>query len=57
MFFGRIGGEEFSCILRETDHTSAMRFGERLRKIVKGGEGPLGADRDRGQRVDRSLDV
>lgn len=33
--FARIGGEEFSCILRETDHTSALRFGERLRKIVK----------------------
>ena len=33
--FARIGGEEFSCILRETDHTSALRYGERLRKIVK----------------------
>lgn len=33
--FARIGGEEFACILRETDHTSALRFGERLRKIVK----------------------
>lgn len=32
----RIGGEEFACVLRETDHTSAMRFAERLRKIVKG---------------------
>ncbi|HVO31309.1 MAG TPA: diguanylate cyclase [bacterium] len=34
--FSRIGGEEFACILRETDHTSAVRFAERLRKIVKG---------------------
>jgi two-component system, cell cycle response regulator len=34
--FARIGGEEFACILRETDHTSALRFGERLRKIIKG---------------------
>lgn len=34
--FSRIGGEEFACILRETDHTSAIRFAERLRKIVKG---------------------
>ena len=31
----RIGGEEFACVLRETDHASAMRFAERLRKIVK----------------------
>ena len=31
----RIGGEEFACVLRETDHASALRFGERLRKIVK----------------------
>lgn len=31
----RIGGEEFACVLRETDHSAAMRFAERLRKIVK----------------------
>jgi len=31
----RIGGEEFACVLRETDHAAAMRFAERLRKIVR----------------------
>lgn len=33
--FSRIGGEEFACILRETDNGSALRFAERLRKIVR----------------------
>src|SRR5207244_4511022 len=29
--FARIGGEEFACILRETDHTRALRGGARAR--------------------------
>ncbi len=33
--FARIGGEEFACILRETDHGSSLRFAERLRKIIR----------------------
>jgi two-component system cell cycle response regulator len=41
--FARIGGEEFACILRETDHTSALRFGERLRKIIRAAKVRWGA--------------
>jgi diguanylate cyclase (GGDEF)-like protein len=30
----RYGGEEFAVVLPETDHAGAMRFGERIRKLV-----------------------
>ena len=41
--FARIGGEEFACILRETDHSASIRFGDRLRKIIRAAKVRWGA--------------
>jgi diguanylate cyclase (GGDEF)-like protein len=45
--FGRVGGEEFVCVMPETDQAAALQCAERLRMRiaalrVETGEGPIG---------------